>query len=81
MSDELPQAVGAPLERNIRPRRGDNVQTFKREGVTCWKCPNCDRVHALGPYVFAHWDDDLQHTCDCGHKHSILRGNVTYCWA
>lgn len=77
-TDESHGAVAGQVERSVRPRSGDNAETFDRDGVTCWKCLNCDSVHALGAYVFAHWDYDLQHTCDCGHRHSVLRGTVTY---
>ena len=71
-------AVAGQVERSVRPRRGDNAPTFDRDSVTCWKCLQCDRVHALGAYVFAHWDDELTHTCDCGHRHTVLRGVVKY---
>ena len=71
-------AVGGPVERGVRPQRGDSTATFERDGAKRWQCMQCNKEHVLGPYVFAHWDDDLQHTCDCGHKHSVLRGHITY---
>lgn len=78
-NDECGGIVVDRVASSVKPLHGDNAPTFKRDGVTCWKCSNCDRVHSFGVYVFAHWDDDLQHTCDCGHQHSVLRGSVTYC--
>ncbi len=71
-------AVAGQVDRPVRHQRGDVTKTYKRNGVTCWECLNCDRVHALGVYVFAHWDDELTHTCECGHKHTVLRGEVKY---
>ncbi len=81
MNEQTENAGSSPVERRVRPSRGDKAATFKRDVASCWKCLNCDTVHTLGVYVFAHWNDDLEHTCDCGHRHSVLRGEVTYCGA
>ncbi len=40
-------------------------------GFTC----TCGTAHKFPPYVYAHFDERLIHTCDnCGAKHSILKG-------
>jgi hypothetical protein len=43
------------------------------KGFTC----ECGESHAFGVYVFAHWDEALTHTCDCGRKHVIRSGLAT----
>lgn len=54
-----------------------NPKTYKRGGATHWKCSGCNKEHALGVYVAAHWDETLIHTCDqCGAKHSVLSGKI-----
>lgn len=40
-------------------------------------CTNCQTYHAFGPYVLAHWDLPLVHTCPCGAKHDIREGVAT----
>lgn len=42
-------------------------------GYTC-KCGVENRFHI---YVYAHWDTQLEHTCECGRKNKVLRGVVT----
>jgi hypothetical protein len=39
-------------------------------------CTTCKTFHKLGPYVAAHWDIRLTHTCTCGAQHSVLKGKV-----
>lgn len=34
----------------------------------------CGAVNQFAIYVFAHWNDLLIHTCDCGRKNEIVRG-------
>lgn len=51
-------------------------EMVKKDGVTQWQC-ECGEEHVAGVYVMAHWDEELIHTCDCGRKHSTLRGYVT----
>lgn len=40
-------------------------------------CETCKTEHQLPGYVFAHWDEPLTHTCDCGAKHRLIRGQAT----
>lgn len=43
------------------------------KGYTC----ECGAEHKFPAYVFAHWYEELFHTCDkCGAKHSVLRGHA-----
>ena len=37
-------------------------------------CTKCGKEHAFPAYVYAHWDMEVIHTCDCGAKHVLLRG-------
>ena len=42
-----------------------------------FKC-QCGAFHVFSGWVFAHWAEDLVHTCEgCGRKHSIERGKAT----
>lgn len=42
-----------------------------------FNCKTCEKYHAFGLWVMAHWDEALNHTCDeCGAKHLIRRGIV-----
>ncbi len=43
-----------------------------------FKCTKCGAEHAFTAYVYAHWNEVLTHTCTCGAKHDIQRGNVIY---
>lgn len=44
------------------------------KGFTC----ECGKFHEFGVWVFAHWYEDLVHTCpECGAKHDILKGKAT----
>jgi hypothetical protein len=36
----------------------------------------CGKKHPLGPYVAAHWNEELIHSCECGRKHTIRAGLV-----
>jgi len=40
-----------------------------------FKCA-CGKVHALGSYVCAHWNEKLQHTCECGRVNLVQSGVV-----
>lgn len=71
-------AGSAPLERRVRPARGDEAATYDKDGVTAWKCLQCGKENTFSPYVMAHWRDELTHTCECGAKHSVLGGNVQF---
>lgn len=76
--DRKQQAVGAPLERVVRPARGDKAATYDKGGVTAWKCLQCDREHTFDVYVAAHMRVELAHTCTCGAEHSVLGGQVRF---
>ena len=44
------------------------------KGFTC----ECGEPHVYGVYVYAHWQEDLVHTCEkCSAKHNIRRGYAT----
>lgn len=57
-------------------KRSAVARTYKRDGVTYWKCTGCGTEHDLPAYVHAHWDDELIHTCECGAKHSVCQGHI-----
>ncbi|VVB52807.1 Uncharacterised protein [uncultured archaeon] len=38
-----------------------------------YKCA-CGKVHVHPAYLYAHWDEIITHTCDCGRKNDLLRG-------
>ncbi len=43
-------------------------------GHTC----KCGEYYKWPTYVYAHWDENLKHTCkECGRRVRILRGVVT----
>jgi hypothetical protein len=50
----------------------EEVEEMKK-GYTC---SECDNYNAYPTYVFAHWDEDLHHTCECGTINVILQGEV-----
>lgn len=42
-----------------------------------FRCRTCGKTHPFTPYVYAHADEPLTHTCNqCGAEHSILRLKV-----
>jgi len=44
------------------------------QGYTC----KCGAEHDFPLYVFAHWRDELTHTCsECGSRYSIFEGRAT----
>lgn len=43
------------------------------EGFTCTKCGTFNRYPS---YVYAHWYEELIHTCDCKQKHRIKNGRA-----
>ena len=46
----------------------------KKEAPKSFVCSRCGKEHAFALYVFAHWNHELEHKCDCGARHSIQRG-------
>jgi transcription elongation factor Elf1 len=40
-------------------------------------CTSCGANHEFGPYVAAHWNEALTHTCACGAQHVVQSGRVT----
>ena len=48
---------------------GDPIKGFR--------CSGCNQRHEFPPYVYAHWDEELTHTCDCGVRHIIVNGTAT----
>ena len=40
------------------------------------KCPKCGKEAKWVAYVYAHWNDEIIYTCECGQKVSICRGCV-----
>lgn len=44
------------------------------KGYTC----ECGTEHEFPAYVYAHWREELVHSCDsCGNKHEIFMGRAT----
>ena len=39
-----------------------------------FNCSTCGTYQKYSAYVFAHWDIELIHTCECNAKHRIKRG-------
>jgi transcription elongation factor Elf1 len=37
-----------------------------------FSCTQCKKRHEYSPYVYAHSNIELVHTCDCGAKHIII---------
>jgi transcription elongation factor Elf1 len=37
-------------------------------------CETCDKHHEFVGYVYAHWNERLTHTCECGALHEIRAG-------
>ena len=48
----------------------------KKEGPKSFVCTRCGKEHAFALYVFAHWNNELEHKCDCGARHAIQRGRA-----
>lgn len=42
-----------------------------------FRCSKCGVWHKFPPYVYAHFDEHLIHTCACGAKHDIRSGVAT----
>lgn len=37
----------------------------------------CGRYHKFPAYVYAHMNEEIVHTCECGRKNIICEGSVT----
>jgi hypothetical protein len=49
------------------PKDNDHVVGFR--------CTECGAEHLYTPYVHAHWDCDVTHTCrSCAAQHVVIRG-------
>jgi transcription elongation factor Elf1 len=47
---------------------------MSKELPESYTCTRCQAVHELPMYVYAKWEELLFHTCNCGARHSLLRG-------
>jgi transcription elongation factor Elf1 len=43
-----------------------------------YRCPQCERFNVHQGYVHANWGAAILHTCVCGHRVVIERGEVSY---
>ena len=43
------------------------------EGMTC----ECGKYEKYPAYIYAHWDDPVIYTCECGIAYVIFRGRAT----
>jgi hypothetical protein len=43
-----------------------------------YTCSGCSQYHTFPVYVAAHWYEELVHTCTCGQRNAILKGE-TWC--
>lgn len=41
-----------------------------------YECEVCKKWNGYQAYVYAHWDEVLTHTCECGAKTDVLRGRT-----
>lgn len=46
------------------------------DGPKGFFCTGCGRAERFGAYVYAHWDIELVHTCECGQQHTIVEGHA-----
>lgn len=57
------------------------VETFKDDAESHYVhghiCPKCGKRHRWGVWVFAHYWEELTHTCDCGQVVN-MRGGIVY---
>lgn len=44
------------------------------KGYTC----ECGKFHKFSAYVYAHYDVELVHACDCGRKNTLIGGCVSH---
>lgn len=40
-----------------------------------YDCKKCGEHHKFGSWIYAHWDEEVSHTClACGTEHIIIHG-------
>ncbi len=65
---------------NLRPQAPATAKTFKDDPSSNlpagFHCTACGARHEFGGWVYAHWSDDLTHTCECGQRHKVRKGEV-----
>jgi len=49
---------------------------MKEELPKGYDCPACGRFHRFSPWVYAHWDIAITHSCNCGVEATILMGRA-----
>ena len=63
-----------------RPRAGNVAETFTVAPTSKlpegFQCTSCGTKHEFGVWVYAHWSEDIVHTCSCGQRHSLLKGHI-----
>lgn len=42
------------------------------KGYTCL----CGKFNEFSAWVYAHWNEEIAHTCDCGRKNILEEGEV-----
>lgn len=64
----------------VRPRTGAAAETINGNSSSNipegFRCTSCGANHEYGVWVYAHWSDDIVHTCTCGQRHSLLKGHA-----
>lgn len=50
--------------------------TSRSEIPRSYKCPKCGKDHTFPAYVYAHFDESIVHTCECGEKNEIIKGKL-----
>lgn len=43
-----------------------------------YKCPYCQKYNEFSVWVFAHWDIEITHTCDCEKVIPLKNGEVIF---
>lgn len=45
---------------------------------TGFACSKCGARHEFSDYLYAHWQERIIHTCECGAVHELLRGVAVF---
>lgn len=64
-----------PPEPPESPLPGNEMAKDK-ELVAGYTCQVCGKYHEFPGYVFAHYDEELRHTCECKSVHYIRSGRA-----